>query len=124
MIAVNGLKSTAGNTKTPELAEGTVLIRMGRAASEIDVETGNFYNLPTPSEQFCQKFMMQVEESTAHKMWDKKVGLELQRLEEDGIYDMRLGMENSFLFGIKGKTKDPRKSGADVFTSQAVCTGW
>lgn len=118
VIAVNGLKATNGNTKTPELTEGTVLIRMGRAASEIDVETGNFYNLPTPSEQFCQKFMMQVEESTAHKMWDKKVDWNFSDLEEDGIYDMRLGMENSFLFGIKGKTKDPRKSGADVY-----CTG-
>lgn len=120
VIAVNGLKSTNGNSKTPELAEGAVLIRMGRAASEIDVETGNFYNLPTPSEQYCQKFMMQVEQSTAHKMWDKKVDWNFSDIEEDGIYDMRLGMENSFLFGIKGKGKDPRKSGADVYFTGGI----
>jgi hypothetical protein len=120
VIAVNGLKSTNGNSKTPQLAEGAVLIRMGRAASEIDVETGNFYNLPTPSEQYCQKFMMQVEQSTAHKMWDKKVDWNFSDIEEDGIYDMRLGMENSFLFGIKGKGKDPRKSGADVYFTGGI----
>jgi hypothetical protein len=120
VIAVNGLKSTNGNSKTPLLAEGSVLIRMGRAASEIDVETGNFYNLPTPSEQYCQKFMMQVEQSTAHKMWDKKIDWNFSDIEEDGIYDMRLGMENSFLFGIKGKGKDPRKSGADVYFTGGI----
>jgi hypothetical protein len=93
---------------------------MGRAASEIDVETGNFYNLPTPSVQFCQKFMMQVEQSTAHKMWEKKVDWNFSDIEEDGIYDMRLGMENSFLFGVKGKSKDPRKSGADVYFTGGI----
>lgn len=120
VIAVNGLKSTNGNSKTPQLTEGAVLIRMGRAASEIDVETGNFYNLPTPSEQYCQKFMMQVEQSTAHKMWDKKIDWNFSDIEEDGIYDMRIGMENSFLFGIKGKGKDPRKSGADVYFTGGI----
>lgn len=120
VIAVNGLKSTSGNVKTPVLAKDTILIRMGRAASEIDVETGNFYNLPEPSEQFCQKFMMQVEQSTAHKMWEKKVDWNFSDIEEDGIYDMRLGMENSFLFGIKGKSKDPRKSGADVYFTGGI----
>jgi len=120
VIAVNGLKSTSGNVKTPLLAKDTILIRMGRAASEIDVETGNFYNLPEPSEQFCQKFMMQVEQSTAHKMWEKKVDWNFSDIEEDGIYDMRLGMENSFLFGIKGKSKDPRKSGADVYFTGGI----
>ena len=121
VIAVNGLSDDDnGTTKTPKLPSGTVLIRMGRAASEIDVETGNFYNLPKPSEQFCQKFMMQVEQSTFDKMWDKEVDWNFSDMEEDGIYDMRLGMENSFLFGIKGKGKDPRKSGADVYFTGGI----
>ena len=121
VIAVNGLAdSDGGNTKTPKLDAGTVLIRMGRAASEIDVETGNFYNLPKPSEQYCQKFMMQVEQSTFDKIWDKEVDWNFSDMEEDGIYDMRLGMENSFLFGIKGKSKDPRKSGADVYFTGGI----
>lgn len=120
VIAVNGLVGTNGNTKTPTLPQDTVLIRMGRAASEIDVETGNFYNLPEPQEQYCQKFMMQVEQSTFDKMWDKEVDWNFNDMEEDGIYDMRLGMENSFLFGVKGKAKDPRKSGADVYFTGGI----
>lgn len=120
VIAVNGMKGNNGNTKTPVLPAETVLVRMGRAASEIDVETGNFYNLPEPSEQYCQKFMMQVEQSTFDKMWAKEVDWNFSDMEEDGIYDMRLGMENSFLFGIKGKAKDPRKSGADVYFTGGI----
>lgn len=120
-IAVNGLRHTDGsNSKTPVLPKETVLIRMGRAASEIDVETGNFYNLPTPQIQFCQKFMMQIEQSTFDKMWDKEVDWNFSDMEEDGIYDMRLGMENSFLFGVKGKGKDPKKSGADVYFTGGI----
>ena len=74
VIAINGKKnSDNSNSLVPQIAANTKIIRMGRAASEIDVETGQFYNLPTPEEQYCQKFMMQVEQSTFDKMWDKKV---------------------------------------------------
>lgn len=121
VIAVNGLKNSDDtNSMTPAFPAETVLIRMGRAASEIDVETGNFYNMPKPQEQFCQKFMLQVEQSTFDKMWEKEVDWNFSDMEEDGIYDMRLGMENSFLFGIKGIGKDPRKSGADVYFTGGI----
>ena len=121
VIAVNGKKNTDNsNSLVPEIPVNTVIIRMGRAASEIDVETGQFYNLPTPEEQFCQKFMMQVEQSTFDKMWQKEVDWNFSDMEEDSIYDMRLGMENSFLFGIKGKGKDPKKSGADVYFTGGI----
>ena len=121
VIAVNGKKNSDGsNSLVPQIAADTVLIRMGRAASEIDVETGQFYNLPTPEEQYCQKFMMQVEQSTFDKMWDKKADWNFTDMEEDSIYDMRLGMENSYMFGIKAKGKDPKKSGADVYFTGGI----
>ena len=117
VVAVNGLED---GSKTPKLDANTVLIRMGRAASEIDVQTGNFYNLPKPSVQYCQKFMMQVEQSTFDRMWEKEVDWNFSDMEEDGIYDMRLGMENSFLFGIKGKGKNPLKGGADIYFTGGI----
>ena len=121
VIAINGKKnSDNSNSLVPQIAANTKIIRMGRAASEIDVETGQFYNLPTPEEQYCQKFMMQVGQSTFDKMWDKKVDWNFSDMEEDGIYDMRLGMENSFLFGVKAKGKDPKKSGADVYFTGGI----
>lgn len=121
VIAVNGLKNSNGeNSLVPAIPKDTKIIRMGRAAGELDVETGQFYNLPKPETQFCQKFMMQVEQSTFDKMWQKEVDWNFSDMEEDAIYDMRLGMENSFLFGIKGKSKDPRKSGMDVYFTGGV----
>lgn len=121
VIAVNGKKnSDNSNSLVPAIPQDTKIIRMGRAASEIDVETGQFYNLPTPEEQYCQKFMMQVEQSTFDKMWQKEVDWNFSDMEEDSIYDMRLGMENSFLFGVKGKGKDPKKSGADVYFTGGI----
>lgn len=121
VIAVNGkVNSDGSNTIVPAIPVDTKIIRMGRAAAEIDVETGQFYNLPTPQEQYCQVFMMQVEQSTADKMWVKEVDWNFSDMEEDSIYDMRLGMENSYLFGIKGKSKDPKKSGADVYFTGGI----
>ena len=121
VIAVNGKHNSDGsNSIVPAIAANKKIIRMGRAAAEIDVETGQFYNLPTPEEQYCQVFMMQVEQSTADKMWAKEVDWNFSDMEEDSIYDMRLGMENSFLFGIKGKSKDPKKSGADVYFTGGI----
>jgi hypothetical protein len=120
VIAVNGKKNTTnGNSLVPAIPSGTVLIRMGRAAGELDVETGSFYNLPEPEEQYCQRFMMQVEQSTYDKMWAKEVDWNFSDMEEDAIYDMRMGMENSFLFGTKAKGKDPRK-GTDVYFTGGI----
>ncbi len=121
VIAINGKKNSDGtNSLVPAIPKDTTIIRMGRAASEIDVETGQFYNLPEPEEQYCQKFMMQVEQSTFDKIWKKEVDWNFSDMEEDAVYDMRLGMENSYLFGVKGKSKDPKKSGADVYFTGGI----
>lgn len=121
VIAVNGLKNSNNtNSLVPAIASDTKIVRMGRAAGELDVETGQFYNLPGADEQYCQKFMMQVEQSTFDKMWQKEIDWNFNDMEEDAIYDMRLGMENSFLFGVKGKSKDPKKSGMDVYFTGGV----
>lgn len=121
VIAVNGKRNTTGrNSLVPALSKDTVLIRMGRAAGELDVETGQFYSLPAPQEQFCQRFLMQVEESTFNKMWQKEVDCHFDDMEEGAICDMRLDMEHSFLFGEKGKAKDPKKAGMDVYFTGGI----
>lgn len=120
-IAINGKKNSDDtNSIVPQIEADTVLIRMGRAAGELDVETGQFYNLPKPQEQYCQRFMMQVEQSTYDKMWDKEVDWNFSDMEEDSIYDMRLGMENSYMFGVKGKSKNPKKDGMDVYFTGGI----
>lgn len=117
VYAVNGLKDSNGQPIwLPAIAVNTVLIRMGKACAELDVQTSTFSNIPTPEVQHCQNFMMQVEQSTFDKIAAKEVDWDFSDLEEDGVYDMRLGQENSFLFGVKAKIKHPKKKQNTWFT--------
>lgn len=97
---------TADGKGYPAIPSGTKIVRMGRAAAELDVQTAVFSNVPTKESQYCQIFVMQVEESNLAKIGKKEVPWNLSDLEEDSIYDMRTGMEGSFLFGIKRKRKN------------------
>ena len=59
---------------------------------------------------------MQVEQSTMQKIANKEVEWTMNDQEEAAIYDMRLGMEKSFLFGVKGKIWDSTKKENVMFT--------
>ncbi len=121
VVATNG-KSIASNGNggvitqcVPSIATGKTLIRLGQAAAERDVPRARFK--PNQTErQYCQIYKMQVEQGTFNKMAKKEVDWDFSELEEDEIYDMRLTMENSMLFGVKGKTYDPIKK-STVYTS-------
>lgn len=95
----------ANNVGYPAIPAGTKIIRMGRAGAEFDVQTSVFSNVPTPDTQYCQKFMMQVEESTWAQMGKKEADWGFSDLERDGIESLKLGMEGSFMFGSKRKFK-------------------
>ena len=112
VYAVNGNKAKDGQTTfLPEIPSGTTLVRMGKACGELDVQTGRFNNIPMPEEQYCQNFMIQIEQSTFDKIADKEVDWSFSDIEEDGIYDMRLAQENTFLWGVKNKIKHVTKDG-------------
>lgn len=107
--AVNGKANADGLCIwLPAIANGATLIRMGRACGELDAQSGVFSNLPTSETQYCQNFMIQVEQSTFDQMWsEKEVDWTFSDLEEDSVFDMRLGMENTTLFGAKSKINHP-----------------
>lgn len=100
----------------PDLTAGTKLIRMGRAAVELDVQTAQFQALPIKSQNYCQIFKAQVEQSTYMKIANKEVGWNFNDQEEAAIIDMRLGMEKNFLFGFKNKIYDPVKANYVMLT--------
>ena len=104
--AVNGKKIGEIEGCVPTIEEGTTLIRMGRAATELDVMSPQFEALPKKAQQYCQIFKMQVEQSTLQKLANKEVEWTMTDQEEAAIYDMRLGMEKSFLFGTKARIWD------------------
>ncbi|MDO4319693.1 MAG: DUF5309 family protein [Bacteroidales bacterium] len=85
------------------------VIRMGRAATELDVQTPQFQALPRKERNNCQIFKMQVEQSTLQKIADKEVGWTFTDQEEAAVFDMRLGMEKNFLFGSRARIYDSSK---------------
>lgn len=101
VYAVNGNILTSGGEPigVPAIGAGAKLIRMGKSGGELDVQTGRFNTRPTAQENYCQNFMIQIEQSTFDKIAAKEVNWDFSDLEEDGIYDMRLTQEFSLLFG-------------------------
>lgn len=123
-FAVNGNLDNAGQPSVvPAVTLGSTpqtVIRMGKACGELDVQTGRFANIPTATEQYCQNFLMQVEQSTFDKISAKNVDWTFSDLEEDGVYDMRLGMEGSFLFGDMGCIKHVSKNNMATWFTKGI----
>lgn len=122
VYAVNGVMQDSGQpTGLPDIDyTKAVLVRMGKACGELDVQTGRFNNIPAAEIQYCQNFMIQVEQSTFDKIAAKEANWTFSDIEEDGIYDMRLAMENSFLFGDKNKIYHPLKNGAATWFTKGI----
>lgn len=121
VYAVNGAKNAKGQTiLVPQIAQNTRLVRMGKACAELDAQTGRFNNVPTFEEQYCQNFMIQIEQSTIDKMSAKNVKWGFSDQEEDGIYDMRLAQENTYLFGSKNRIVHPTKDGSATWFTGGI----
>ena len=116
VMAVNGSNVGGVSNCIPEISVGTTLVRMGRAASELDVQSPQFESLPTKNRNLCQIFKMQVEQSTLQRLANKEVGWTMSDQEEAAVYDMRLGMEKSFLFGVARQLWDNSKKEYVYFT--------
>ena len=116
---VNGKPGSALGEETfemPAIPKGAEIVRMGRAASELDVQSPQFSALPRKASNNCQIFKMQVEQSTLARIADKEVGWNFSDQEEAAIIDMRLGMEKNFIFGSRAKLFDPEKNEHIYFT--------
>ena len=119
VYAVNGEMTANDNPYIiPQLPAGTVLLRMGRAAAEKDVSTGSYYQLPEPTEQFCQRFIMEVEESVYSRFSKTELDWTFTRMEKMAMEDMRIGMEATGLFGIKSK-HTVNKQGV-IYTTEGI----
>ncbi len=102
-------------TKLPDVEA----IRMGRAATQLDVQSPQFAVLPHRRTNLCQIFKQQIEQSVVMRDSHKAIGWEFTDQQEAAIYDMRMGMEKQFLFGTKCKIYDPVK-GENVTITEGV----
>jgi hypothetical protein len=100
VIPVNGPK-TSGVMYIPAIAAGTVLTRGGRAGSESQMQTDAYSGVPTYFEQYLQKFMAQIEETTMHKMSDKEVDWRFSDQEEEAIFDMKRTQNITYWIGAR-----------------------
>lgn len=119
IIGINGKKNTNGSYwDLPKIDAGAKILRLGRAAGEKDVETGSYYELPEKSIQYCQRFIMQCEQSIIERMSAKKLDWTFTRQERAAMDDMRGGIERSGLFGQLGVTRF-QKSG-NIYTTDGI----
>ena len=109
----------ATSDREGQLDAGDEIVRMGRAATQLDVQTPQFSALPAKSTNYCQIFKAQIEQSMVMKLSHKEIGWDFNDQQEAAVYDMRLGMEKQFLFGSKSKIYDPVK-GETVTTTGGV----
>lgn len=117
---INPVTNSEDNSKNvPRIEKGSTVMRMGRAAGELDVQTGQYESLPEKKENYCQIFKTQIEQSTLLTRSNKEVGWTMSDQEEVAIYDMRLGMERSFLFGHKAVFTDPEKK-CDIYLTGGI----
>ncbi len=96
--------------------DNQTIVRMGRAASELDVQTPQFGAVPVKSFNYCQIFKAQVEQSLLAKLSAKEVGWSFSDQEEVAVMDMRLGMEKNFLFGTRMRLSDGTTMDDTLFT--------
>ncbi len=111
VVSLTQIEAEAVNGELPDIKVGDRVVRMGRAAGELDVQTAQFEALPVKSRNYCQIFKTQVEQSAFARQSAKEVGWTFSDQEEVAIMDMRMGMEKSFLFGSKMRL--PSANGID-----------
>ncbi|MCM1292514.1 MAG: DUF5309 family protein [Bacteroides sp.] len=116
VVALNQNPEEVDSNMLPGIGNNMEVVRMGRAAAELDVQTPQFEALPTKSQNFCQIFKVQIEQSNLARQAAKEVGWTLADQEEVAIMDMRLGMEKSFIFGRRLRLSDPEKYDEVLFT--------
>lgn len=92
------------------LNKGDKVVRMARAAAELDVQTPQYQAIPVRKENSCQIFKMQIEQSTLMKLADKETDWNLSEQEEAAVIDMRLAMEKNFIFGKRSRLFDKNKN--------------
>ena len=93
------------------------IVRMGRAAGELDVQTTQFEAMPHKSTNYCQIFKAQIELSQLLRQAAKEVGWTFSDQEEVAVSDMRMSMEKSFVFGCKSRMSVPGRTDEVMFTA-------
>lgn len=114
VIAIN----TTSNI-VPTVNANTKLTNIGNAKSETAAQTNPLSILPTPTYNYMQIHMAQIEESVIMNLHKKEVPFDITDYKMAAIYHMRKRMELTSLFGVRGFTTDA-VSGETKYTSGGI----
>ncbi len=101
--AINGkYNDTLRCCGIPKITAGGKIRRLGKAIQEGVMQTSITEIYPTKQELFMQIFKCQVSESTIQQLSAKEVDWTYNDQSDMAIFDMRRGIELSYIAGVKG----------------------
>lgn len=103
---LNG-ETDATGTKSLEIPANTPIANLGHAVAEEDASTTPWFSLPTPDEQYIQKFMVQSQVSTVFQQSAKEVNWTENDVDEVIVHQLLEDIEKSYLFSVKSYTFNP-----------------
>ncbi len=118
--AINGkFDSSLQCCGIPAITTGGTVKRLGKAIQEGVMQTAITEVYPTKQELFMQIFKCQVSESTIQQLSDKEVDWDYNDQSDMALFDMRRGIELSYIAGIKGYRFD-RSTGRYTYTCAGI----
>lgn len=104
-LTVQFLNAKTGTQLT--IPANTLISNLGHAAAEEDASTTPWFSLPTPDEQYIQKFMVQSQVSAVFQQSAKEVNWTESDVDEVIVHQLLEDIEKSYLFSVKSYTFNP-----------------
>ena len=98
-IEVQFLNAKTGTQLT--IPANTIIANLGHAAAEEAASTTPWFALPTPDEQYIQKFMVQSQVSAVFQQSAKEVNWTEDDVDEVIVHQLMEDIEKSYLFSVK-----------------------
>lgn len=106
VLFLNG-ETDAEGKKNLTIPANTPISILGHAAAEEDASTTPWFSLPTPDEQYIQKFMVQSQVSTVFNDSAKEVNWTENDVDEVIVHQLLEDIEKSYLFSVKSYVYEP-----------------
>ena len=103
---LNG-ETDAEGKKNLTIPANTSIAILGHAAAEEDASTTPWFSLPTPDEQYIQKFMVQSQVSAVFQQSAKEVNWTENDVDEVIVHQLLEDIEKTYLFSVKSYTFNP-----------------
>lgn len=103
---LNG-KTDAAGTENLTIKANTPIAILGHAAAEEDASTTPWFSLPTPDEQYIQKFMVQSQVSAVFQQSSKEVNWTESDVDEVIVHQLLEDIEKSYIFSVKSYIFNP-----------------